>query len=550
MSVAACTFVDSFLIGNFVGSDGLAVAGIMTPVFLLFSLIGVTIAMGANVLMSREIGAGDVKSANVIMGQQLFIGVVSGLLMLAVSLLFCDKILMFLGASGELFVYAKEYLFPVFIASPFFVIYNIFAFSARTDGNSKLSAVSSAVVIFVNLGLDLLFMGPLKFGVKGASISLCIAEFLGTVVLLFHFFRKASSLRLNLKIPKFSAAAEIVKNGFAMGSAFIFQAVIILVFNRLLLIDTENGVINTAIFGVMYTISTIPCAFYDGTGGAFAPVVPFFSGEKDSKSIISIHKMGISFTAVVIFIFTALFMLIAEPLVVFFGIESSFGAYAAEAFRIFAASIAFAGVNSVMTAFWQTVGRPQLAAALSIARNLVIIVLLGVVLIPRQGIIGVSYAYLFSEAACFIFVILVGVFSPSSKFIKEKYSPMGKVYEKFYTIKTDSISEVSKDIESLCEEWEIPIKESFFLNFIVEEIILNIVKFALKDVSEEHYIDFKILENGDDYIVRLRDDIKLYNPFEADGDDVDNAVLAMIRKKSKYCEYRRKLIFNYLYLII
>ena len=34
------------------------------------------------------------------------------------------------------------------------------------------------------------------------------------------------------------------------------------------------------------------------------------------------------------------------------------------------------------------------------------------------------------------------------------------------------------------------------------------------------------------------------------GDEVDRAVMEMIKKKAKYYEYQRKLVFNYLYVTI
>ncbi len=550
MSVAACTFIDALLIGNFVGSDGLAVSGIMTPVFLLFSLLGVTVAMGANVLISREIGSSNTKEANRVMGMQLSTGFIMSAVLLVSSLIFRNEILSFLGAEGQLFSYAKDYLIPVFIASPMFIMYQILAFSVRSDGNSKLSAASSALVIFLNLTLDLLFMGVLDFGIKGASIALCIAETLGAALLLLHFRRKNASLRLKPMFPELEYVKQFVKNGFGMGSAFIFQAFIMLVFNRLLLDDTENGVINMAVFSVLYTISTIPVAFYDGAGGAFAPVVPFFSGEKDGASMMAVQRYGLKFTAIVIAVFTVFFMVLAEPIVVFFGIDADYASYSAAAFRIFTVSLAFMGINSLMTAFWQTVGRSKLATIMSISRNLALILAFGLILIPRYGVKGLALAYVLSEALCFIFVSLVGIISPSHKFISETYYPIGRMYEKFYIIRKESIPEVSEDIEKLCEQWKIGPKQMFFMNFIVEEMILNIIKFGLSDSSKDHYIDMKILENGDEYILRIRDDIKSYNPFESNGDDLDNAVLTVIQKKSKYCEYSRKLVFNYLYLII
>ena len=80
--------------------------------------------------------------------------------------------------------------------------------------------------------------------------------------------------------------------------------------------------------------------------------------------------------------------------------------------------------------------------------------------------------------------------------------------------------------------------------------MLNIIKFGLKEKDSGRYVDIKLLEGEDSYTLRIRDNVKTYNPFESDGDDIDNAVLKMIKQKTKYCEYERKLIFNYLYLIV
>lgn len=50
-----------------------------------------------------------------------------------------------------------------------------------------------------------------------------------------------------------------MENGFGVGSAFIFQAVVMLVFNTMLLKgNSENGTFSVAVFGVIYTMSTIP----------------------------------------------------------------------------------------------------------------------------------------------------------------------------------------------------------------------------------------------------------------------------------------------------
>ncbi|MCC8157018.1 MAG: hypothetical protein LIO54_07060 [Oscillospiraceae bacterium] len=95
MSVTICTIVDAALIGNFVSDNGLAVVGIATPVFMLFAFFGVTVAVGANVLIGQALGAGDRRNANLLMGKQLFIGILLGLLLLVGSLCFQNRVITF-----------------------------------------------------------------------------------------------------------------------------------------------------------------------------------------------------------------------------------------------------------------------------------------------------------------------------------------------------------------------------------------------------------------------------------------------------------------------
>ncbi len=550
MSVTLCTIIDAALIGHFIGSKGLAIAGISTPVYMLFAFLGVTLAVGANVLIGRSLGAADKETANLQMGKQLFLGLLLGLLLLTVSLAFQNEVVAFLGARDILFSPAKAYLIPVFVASPFFVLYHILSMSVRTDGNSRLAAITSGIVISINLLLDILLMGYFDWGIQGASVSLCIAEVIGVLLLLTHFTRKLSILRLKIIVPKLADVNQFIHNGFGVGSAYIFQALIMLIFNKMLLSDSINGVVYAAIYGVLYTISTIPIAFFDGAAGAFAPVVSIFAGEQDTQSIVSVFRQGIKFTAVVSLVFCGVTLFAAAPMLTFFGIDDTSLVVATPALRLFAISFLFTGFDMLITAFWQTIGRAHLAGIMSILRNLAVILLFGIILIPHFHINGLAAAYIACEALCFVMALLVLLLSSSRKYVFRHYSPTGRVFEKYYSISTESIGDISTDLELLCGEWNILPKQAFFLNFIAEEILLNIIKFGMKDGEGQHYIDIKLLEGEGSYTLRIRDDVKAYDPFASEGDSIDNGVLQVIRKRTKVCEYQRKLIFNYLYLII
>ena len=552
LGVTVSTLVDAVLVGNLIGSDGLAVATLATPVFLAYSLFGLTIGVGANVLVGRKLGASDVTGANRLFRVQVLLGAVVGVLCLALSVLFRDTLCRFLGARGALLPLARQYLTVVFFSAPVFVLYHILAVSVRTDSDPKRAALASAVVIVTNLSLDLLFMQGFQWGIVGASASLCIAEALGAAVLLSHFFKRHALLRIGLALPTAADIRDFVGNGFGVGSAFIFQAVVMLAFNTLLLADGgPECVIYVAVFGVIYTMSTVPFAVFDGAGGALAPVVSIFAGERDSKSMMTVLGLGLKIVAGAGAGLALAFLLGAEAIVGFFGLAGN-GALptAVLAFRIFSVSILFTGVNSLVTAFWQAIGRARLAGALSVARNFVLMLALGFALISRYQIVGLSMTYLCSEALCLLGVLLVRLFRGSGAYVGKKYASANRVYERYYTIQTESIAQISADLEGLCEAWEIGPKQTFFINLIVEELILNIIKFGLKDTGGKHYIAVKLLDNGGEYVIRIRDNVNTYNPFDSDGDDIDNAVIGMISQKTKYCDYQRKLIFNYLYLIV
>ena len=79
-----------------------------------------------------------------------------------------------------------------------------------------------------------------------------------------------------------------------------------------------------------------------------------------------------------------------------------------------------------------------------------------------------------------------------------------------------------------------------------EEIDWNM----LFDTDKKYYVSVKVMDNNGECILRIRDNVNSYNPFDLRGDEVDRAVMEMIKKKAKYYEYQRKLVFNYLYVTI
>lgn len=551
MGTAISTFVDATLIGNYIGSDGLAVTNIATPVFLLFSMFGITLAVGANVLIGKALGQSNVEKANRLFNNGILAGLALSLLCTLAGVLFSDQILYFLGATDEIIGLARAYTDVVFWCAGLFIFYHVLSYSVRSDGDPKIAAAAAAVLIVLNIVLDFLLLGVFHMGIASASVALCIATFCADLVLLTHFFKKHSLLRFHRCKPQLSLMANYVKNGFGTGSAFLFQAIIIGVFNKLLMSSGAQGTFNVAFYSILYTMSTFAYAIFDGAATTLTPVVSIFSGEKDAPSILKVFRLALKVAIVSSIVVCLLYVSFSSQIVRFFGItDPDQLETAAFALRLFSVSFLFSSVNSIATSYWQSISKARLAGVMSVLRNFVLMLLFGMLLIPRFHTLGVSIAYICCEALCTLFVIGVMLFGNIERKLVQEYALVNRVFEREYIISHDSISQISADLERISDEWEIDMRHAFFINLMVEELILNIIKFALDDKAHSHYVAIKLLDNQGEYIMRIRDDVSDYNPFDSKGDVVDNAVIRMIKEKSKYYNYQRKLIFNYLFLVL
>lgn len=553
LGVTVSTFIDAVLVGNFIGSTGLAAVNIATPVFLIYLLFGLTIGTGSSVLIGRSLGSADTEEANRIFNIQLVIGFICGIVIMVLSLVFRRQFIAVLGASYEIAGPAEDYLTIVFASAPVFIIYQLINASVRTDGDPIRSSVSSVVVIITDFVLDILFMKVLRIGIFGASCSLCIAEFLGLLVLIPHFFKKNSLLSFRIrKIVRddLTVVRSIISNGFSVGAAAIFQAVYTIIFNHIL-ISSSDGVLNVALFAVIYTMSTVAVAFFEGSSNAMSPLVSIFTGEKDITNVRSSLRYALISAFSSGTVIAILFILFAEPIIVFFGIDNPFYIpIAVKTFRIFSLSLVIGGISTVMISYWQAIELTKNATILSLMKSFILTTALGSVFILKSGITGLGLSYIATELGCLLFIEANMIFSDSKQHLQKLCTPASRVFEKSYIINSENMESIASDICTVCDEWEISPKHSFFLNLVVEELILNIMRLGMKGNTKNKYVAIKILEDGSNYTVRVRDNVNSYNPFESKGDDIDNAVINMIKLKTKYYSYQRKLVFNYLYFVI
>ncbi len=168
--------VDSIIIGRFAGDHALAAVGTADPVMNLL-ILGITgLCIGSSALMSSFYGAGDRETLRKEMGTSLVVVGGASLVILLLGLFFSGAILRMMQTPENIFADAQTYLRLILLGMPFTCVYNVYAASLRSIGDSKIPLWFLAGASVLNGVLDVLFIGGFHWGVFGAALATVIAE--------------------------------------------------------------------------------------------------------------------------------------------------------------------------------------------------------------------------------------------------------------------------------------------------------------------------------------------------------------------------------------
>lgn len=199
--------VDNIIVGRFVGTDALAAVGSVGSIngFLVGAALGLT--SGFTIEVAQSFGAANYKKMNKYAGNSISLAVIIGLIIVVIAHLLCYPLLRLLNTPENIIDMAASYLDVLYFAIPLQMLLNNFNALSRAVGESKKPLYFLIASVFVNLCLDLLFVGLFKWGVVGAAwatnISQLVAVVLsGTYILKFNkqLDIKANDLKPDIKV--------------------------------------------------------------------------------------------------------------------------------------------------------------------------------------------------------------------------------------------------------------------------------------------------------------------------------------------------------------
>ena len=185
---------DTLIVGRVLGSNALAAVGSAYTQMTFLTSIFLGLSMGSGALFSIYKGKNDQDSLrNAIVHAFALIMAVTVLLNVLVYI-GIDPILHFLRVPDEVWDGMKAYLLVIFAGIIATSLYNYFSCLLRALGNSTIPLVFLAVSAVLNIGLDLLFVAVLPWGIRGAALATVIAQYVSGIGITLYVLLKCRDL--------------------------------------------------------------------------------------------------------------------------------------------------------------------------------------------------------------------------------------------------------------------------------------------------------------------------------------------------------------------
>ncbi|MCK5137266.1 MAG: MATE family efflux transporter [Bacteroidales bacterium] len=209
------TFVDQIIVGRFLGKEALASVGASFPViFTLIALI-IGIATGGTIVISQFFGAKKFTKVKRAIDTIFIIMGISAVLMTVVGITFSEQIFRLMNLPEELMPTANAY-FTIYVSGlVVFFGYNGVASVLRGLGDSVTPLYFMILATFLNIGLDLLFIVKLGWGIEGAALATIIAQ--GTAFIVAVIYLNSNHELIKFNIREFSFDYEIFKQTLRIG---------------------------------------------------------------------------------------------------------------------------------------------------------------------------------------------------------------------------------------------------------------------------------------------------------------------------------------------
>jgi len=223
---------DIVVVGRFAGSEALAAVGSTGSLINLLTNLFMGLSVGANVLVAHYYGAGQQSEASETVHTSVLLSLIGGCVLAVMGILFAAPLLSLMGTPDDVLPLSALYVRIYFAGMPAMLLYNYGSAILRAIGDTKRPLYYLTFAGILNVGLNLLFVIPLKMSVAGVALATIISQGLSAVLVLRCLMKSEGGCHLDLRKLRINKSKlfKILQLGFPaglQGSVFSLSNVLI-----------------------------------------------------------------------------------------------------------------------------------------------------------------------------------------------------------------------------------------------------------------------------------------------------------------------------------
>ena len=332
--------MDGLFVGRAVGDAGLAAINIAWPIAAVITAVGIGIGSGGSVLYSNSNGKGEQERGEVVYHQTIILLFAAAMVLLIVLGFTYPAILSALGAKGDVYQKAVEYIQIIIFGAVFQVMGTGFIPMLRNRNLAFQAMVSMAAGMGVNGVLNYLLLFVVKIGIRGAAVGTIAAQF---VVLVISSYLIYGRQKVHLKVVwQHKMIGEILKIGISAFGLSLAPSIVLLFTNLQCL--KYGGDAAVACYAVISYIVFPVQSMLMGIGDGTQPLMSFYSGAKKMEELRFVKKIASIAVVGMGAVFFVLVILVSKYIPDVFGMQMDSQAYFGTGMAVSAVSFLFTGL--------------------------------------------------------------------------------------------------------------------------------------------------------------------------------------------------------------
>ena len=190
---------DVVVVGQFAGTESLAGVGSTGSLVNLITNLTIGLAVGANVVMARAIGAQSREKASKIVHTSVIVAVAGGVIVALIGYFMSATFLTLMKTDPEVIDKATLYLEIYFLGSPASVLYNFGASLLRAKGDTKRPLYFLIIAGVINVVLNLFFVIVLNMDVAGVAVATVISQAVSAVLVVICLIKDKDYCKMSFR---------------------------------------------------------------------------------------------------------------------------------------------------------------------------------------------------------------------------------------------------------------------------------------------------------------------------------------------------------------